>query len=439
MKSTENQADVNLLEVHQMAVDNAIRQQENRQAIARLRIDHERDVQDLRKDAAESKLNIDTFLSKAEKHLDRAAELQEEIRQILSETAQKQRESGVDMEEIKKKLSETAQILSETAQMQRKSGVDIEEIKKLQRETAQNRRESGVDMAEIKKKLSETAQILSETAQKQRESGVDMAEIKKSLSETTQILSETAQTKRESGVGMEEIEKKLSETAQILSETAQKQRESGVDMEEIKKLLSETAQMKRESGVDIEEIKKMLSETAQNRRESGVDIEEIKKLQRETTQQMKETDRKIKELSTRFSSTTGHIIEGLMSSSAIKMYEDKGFKINSLCKNYKRKNKQLNLEMEQDVVLFTDTQVIVEEVKASCDKKDVDKFFRNMEKFKLLYDEYADKEVLGAVAAVNYEDGADMYARNLGLFVVRVSSDEIFTLDPFKLEELKRF
>ena len=334
MKSTENQADVNLLEVHQMAVDNAIRQQENRQAIARLRIDHERDVQDLRKDAAESKLNIDTFLSKAEKHLDRAAELQEEIRQILSETAQKQRESGVDMEEI---------------------------------------------------------------------------------------------------------EKKLSETAQILSETAQKQRESGVDMEEIKKLLSETAQMKRESGVDIEEIKKMLSETAQNRRESGVDIEEIKKLQRETTQQMKETDRKIKELSTRFSSTTGHIIEGLMSSSAIKMYEDKGFKINSLCKNYKRKNKQLNLEMEQDVVLFTDTQVIVEEVKASCDKKDVDKFFRNMEMFKLLYDEYADKEILGAVAAVNYEDGADTYARNLGLFVVRVSSDDIFSLDPFKMEELKRF
>ena len=159
----------------------------------------------------------------------------------------------------------------------------------------------------------------------------------------------------------------------------------------------------------------------------------------DTDRQMKETDRKIKELSTRFSSTTGHIIEGLMSSSAIKMYEDKGFKINSLCKNYKRKNKQLNLEMEQDVVLFTETQVIVEEVKASCDKKDVEKFFHNMEKFKLLYDEYADKEVFGAVAAVNYEDDADTYARNLGLFVVRVSSDEIFSLDPFKMEELKRF
>lgn len=166
---------------------------------------------------------------------------------------------------------------------------------------------------------------------------------------------------------------------------------------------------------------------------------ETDRIIKETAQQMKETDKKIKELSTRFSSTTGHIIEGLMSSSAIKIYEDKGFVINSLCKNYKRKNKQLNLEMEQDVVLFTDTQVIVEEVKASCDKKDVEKFFRNMEMFKLLYDEYKDKEVFGAVAAVNYEDGADQYAHELGLFVVRVASDEIFTLDPFKLDELKRF
>lgn len=278
MKSTENQADVNLLEIHRMAVDNAIRQQENRQAIARLRIDHEKDIQDLRKDVAESKLNLDTFLSKAEKHLDRAAELQEEIRQIQRET------------------------------------------RELQKETAQQ----------------------------------------------------------------------------------------------------------------IKDTDRQIKETARQ-------IEDTDRQMKETDRQMKETDRKIKELSTRFSSTTGHIIEGLMSSSAIKMYEDKGFKINSLCKNYKRKNKQLNLEMEQDVVLFTETQVIVEEVKASCDKKDVEKFFHNMEKFKLLYDEYADKEVFGAVAAVNYEDGADTYARNLGLFVVRVSSDEVFSLDPFNMEELKRF
>lgn len=202
--------------------------------------------------------------------------------------------------------------------------------------------------------------------------------------------------------------------------------------EEIRQIQRETRELQKETAQQIKDTDRQIKETARQ-------IEDTDRQMKETDRQMKETDRKIKELSTRFSSTTGHIIEGLMSSSAIKMYEDKGFKINSLCKNYKRKNKQLNLEMEQDVVLFTETQVIVEEVKASCDKKDVEKFFHNMEKFKLLYDEYADMEVFGAVAAVNYEDGADTYARNLGLFVVRVSSDEVFSLDPFNMEELKRF
>ena len=292
MKNTENQADVNLLEVHQMAVDNAIRQQENRQAIARLRRDHERDVQNLREDAAQSKLNLDTFLSKAEKHLDRATELQEEIKL-------QQQEMSQGIKELRESQKETDRMQKETDRMQK--------------------------------------------------------------------------------------------------------------------------------------------ETDRMQRKSIHEYEEIRKLQMETAQQMKETDKKIKEITTRFSSTTGHIIEGLMSSSAIKIYEDAGIKIDSLCKNYRRKSKSLNMEMEMDVVLFNDTQVIVEEVKASCDRKDVEAFFYKMEKFKLLYNEYADKEVFGTIAAVNYEYDADKYARDLGLFVIRVSSDEIFSLDPFEMEKLKRF
>ena len=225
---------------------------------------------------------------------------------------------------------------------------------------------------------------------------------------------------------------------------AQGEREHDRDMREIRKTLKDIYEIRKESDLraaerDEEFNRKMAERDEEFNRKMAEWDENFFREKEEWDQRMRETDKKIKEVTTRFSSTTGHIIEGLMSSSAIKMYEDKGFKINSLCKNYKRKNKQLNLEMEQDVVLFTETQVIVEEVKASCDKKDVEKFFRNMEKFKMLYDEYADKEVFGAVAAVNYEEGADTYARNLGLFVVRVSSDEIFSLDPFKMEELKRF
>lgn len=278
-------------------------------------------------------------------------------------------------------------------------------------------------------------------------------------------------------VGLLEVQQKVAENALRLQENRQMMAQMQRDQEgRLQNLNEKVAQGEREHDRDMREIRKTLKDIYEIRKESDLRAaeraeefrremaERDEKFSREMAerdekfnqkmaewdenffrekeewdQRMRETDKKIKEVTTRFSSTTGHIIEGLMSSSAIKMYEDKGFKINSLCKNYKRKNKQLNLEMEQDVVLFTETQVIVEEVKASCDKKDVEKFFHNMEKFKLLYDEYADKEVFGAVAAVNYEDGADTYARDLGLFVVRVSSDEIFSLDPFEMEKLKRF
>ena len=120
MKSTENQADVNLLEIHQMAMNNAIRQQENRQAIARLRKDHEKDVQDLREDVAENKLNLDTFLSKAEKHLDRAAELQEIIKLQQQEMRQGIKELRESQKETDRMQKETDRMQKETDRMQRR-------------------------------------------------------------------------------------------------------------------------------------------------------------------------------------------------------------------------------------------------------------------------------------------------------------------------------
>ena len=250
---------------------------------------------------------------------------------------------------------------------------------------------------------------------------------------------DAAQSKLNLDTFLSKAEKHLDRATELQEEIKLQQQEMSQGIKELRESQKETDRMQKETDRMQKETDRMQKETDRMQRKSIHEYEEIRKLQMETAQQMKETDKKIKEITTRFSSTTGHIIEGLMSSSAIKIYEDAGIKIDSLCKNYRRKSKSLNMEMEMDVVLFNDTQVIVEEVKASCDRKDVEAFFYKMEKFKLLYNEYADKEVFGTIAAVNYEYDADKYARDLGLFVIRVSSDEIFSLDPFEMEKLKRF
>lgn len=51
----------------------------------------------------------------------------------------------------------------------------------------------------------------------------------------------------------------------------------------------------------------------------------------------------------------------------------------------------------------------------------------------------ANKEIVAAVAAINYEDGADQLAHEEGLLVIRVSSDDVFSLDPFDVNTLRRF
>lgn len=176
-------------------------------------------------------------------------------------------------------------------------------------------------------------------------------------------------------------------------------------------------------------------------RESHKLNKEIRQIIKETTLQMKETDRKIKEISTRFNSTIGNIMEGLMSPSSFKIFKKAGFHINRCLRNVKRKNKEPLLAMELDALMIGDTEIIALEVKSSCDCQDIDKFLFHMERFRTLFPEY-DKlnlNVYVAIASLNYENEADLYAQKQGLLVIRVSEEEIFKLDPFDNQNLRIF
>ena len=203
-------------------------------------------------------------------------------------------------------------------------------------------------------------------------------------------------------------------------------------MKEIDRRLDRISQMQVMDRLQQQETDRLQKETDRMQKETD-------RLQRETYAQMKETDKKIKELATRFSTTTGNIIEGLMSSSATEMFQRAGYDMHSKAKNVSRKSKNPNEGMEVDVILHNDTTAIAIEVKASCGKGDIDRFLQQMEKFKRLFPLYADKEVLVAIAAVNYENDADNYAHQRGLIVVRTDSYNFFSVDPCDKGKLLRF
>lgn len=190
---------------------------------------------------------------------------------------------------------------------------------------------------------------------------------------------------------------------------------------------------------DWNAILQTVRETTEQMKETDRRMKETDRQMRETDRKMKEAERLIKELSTRFTSQSGHILEGLMEPSAIRMFQKRGYNINRCWKNFKRYSKDVGRKMEIDLLLLDDDIAIVVEVKINCNSGDVDHFLSQMEHFKEVCPEYSDKRVLVAVASVNYDREADKYAHERGVFVIRVHNDNIFTLDDTKNDNLIEF
>ena len=187
--------------------------------------------------------------------------------------------------------------------------------------------------------------------------------------------------------------------------------------------------MKESSRKFDEELAKSRKEFKEGLEESSRRFEEINA----------KTNAAITRISTEFLGVTGHIVEGLASSAVDEVFKAAGLPLLHFGKNIKPKQPEANSQMEVDVMLGNDRFTVPVEVKANFTKKKVKRFLRKMEMFRPLFPEYCDRDVLAAVCAINYEDGADQLAHDEGLLVIRVNSDNVFSLDPFDEEKLRRF
>ena len=158
--------------------------------------------------------------------------------------------------------------------------------------------------------------------------------------------------------------------------------------------------------------------------------EQMKESDRQMKEQMKETDQRIKELTTRFISQSGHIIEGLMEPAAMRIFKQAGFDIDKCWKEMKGTNKAIGRRMEVDLFYHDTTESVAVEVKTRCTCADVDHFLQQMQYFKAIFPEFSKSIVYAAIAAINYDRDSDVYASQKGLFVIRVSDNSVFTLDP---------
>lgn len=203
--------------------------------------------------------------------------------------------------------------------------------------------------------------------------------------------------------------------------------------------MAEIKEMHKEMKKDIKEATDEIKGAAAEIKGAATEIKGAATEIKGAATEIKEAAAKVDKMVIEIRGITGHIMEGLISSTTEKIFQDAGLNLYNKGKNLKRKLTAKNLEMEVDVLLDNDTTAVPIEVKSNCTKNDIDHFLEAMEKFRTLFPEYAGHEVIAGIAALNYERDAFEYAQQQGLLIIRVSSDYIFSLAPFNRQTLRRF
>ena len=266
-------------------------------------------------------------------------------------------------------------------------------------------------------------------------------------------LDRIAQLTEASKIKQEEHENELKETWRLVRENSAQMKERDEKFDKRMKESDEKFDKRMKESDEAFDKRMKESDEAFEKRMKESD-EKFEKRMKESDEafekRMKETDKQIKEMfaetnatirrvSVEFLGVTGHMVEGLVSSSVEKIFKEAGFDLHDSGKNLKRELSPDNRQMEVDAMLGNESVVVPVEVKEHFTKRKVKRWLHKMETFREFFPECADKEVIAAVAAINYEAGAAELAHDEGLLVIRVSSDDIFSLDPVDEEKLRRF
>ena len=141
-----------------------------------------------------------------------------------------------------------------------------------------------------------------------------------------------------------------------------------------------------------------------------------------------DTNRAIKDMKEMFTCQWGRLVEALSKPAALALFKKQGIEIDRVFEDVRKIKKDGQDVMEIDVALCDTTIAVIVEVKSHCDSRDINHFLGQMEHCKEWYPDFADKELRVAVAAIDYAPGAEEYAQRRGLYVLKLTGEETFTM-----------
>ena len=189
--------------------------------------------------------------------------------------------------------------------------------------------------------------------------------------------------------------------------------------------------------VTLEEVWKLFRETDQMFRDTGQRFRETDEKFRETDEKFRDTDRKLDELKAIVARTSRHVddltgkwgkfVEGMVAPACKTLFADRNIPVHKVLQRVQAEYE--GRRMEIDIVVVNAGYVVLVEVKSTLKVDDVRDHLRRLGQFREFFPEYADKQVLGAVAGIVIEEQADRFAYREGLFVIGQAGDTVRILN----------
>ena len=173
-------------------------------------------------------------------------------------------------------------------------------------------------------------------------------------------------------------------------------------------------------GLTFEKVWLLFQETDRKFQEMKADTDaEL----RETARVVREVSKKVGDLGNKL----GEFVEGMVRPGLVRLFNERGIPIEQMAQRLEAVRD--GQKMEVDLVGVNGDDVIVIEVKSTLGVEDVKEHLHRLEQFRTFFPQYADKQLIGAVAGMVIAKGADRFAYRQGLFVIAQTGETIRLLN----------
>ena len=193
--------------------------------------------------------------------------------------------------------------------------------------------------------------------------------------------------------------------------------------EEVWQILAELAMAQRQTDQQLKETDQQLKETDRKILAVSEEVRQVSQEISAVNKQISAVNKQIGDLGGKW----GRFVENMVAPACETIFLKRGIPVHQVSQRVKKRLEGQTLEI--DILVTNEHHVLVVEVKSSLGVSDVKDFRADLTQFRQFFPEYAHKQLYGAVAGIEIEEGADKYAYRQGLFVLAQAGETVAILN----------